>query len=80
VTIFDPNDFRDEATYAVPHRYPSGACTTVIVNGTIVIKDATHTGATPGVVLRRAPTAASAKARARLPSLALRKALWQIGA
>jgi len=54
VTIFDPNDFRDEATYAVPHRYPSGARTTVIVNGTIVIENATHTGATPGAVLRRA--------------------------
>jgi tetratricopeptide (TPR) repeat protein len=54
VTIFDPDDFRDEATYAVPHRYPSGARTTVIVNGTIVIENATHTGATPGAVLRRA--------------------------
>jgi N-acyl-D-aspartate/D-glutamate deacylase len=54
VTIFDPDDFRDEATYAVPHRYPSGARTTVIVNGTIVIENATHTGVTPGVVLRRA--------------------------
>jgi N-acyl-D-amino-acid deacylase len=52
--IFDPNDFQDEATYAVPHRYPSGTRTTVIVNGTIVIENATHTGATPGVVLRRA--------------------------
>jgi hypothetical protein len=38
----------------VPHRYPSGARTTVIVNGTIVIENATHTGVTPGVVLRRA--------------------------
>jgi len=54
VTIFDPEDFRDEATYAVPHCYPSGARTTVIINGTIVIDNATHTGATPGAVLRRA--------------------------
>jgi N-acyl-D-aspartate/D-glutamate deacylase len=53
VTIFDPDDFRDEATFAMPHRYPSGARTTVIVNGTIVIENATHTGATPGTVLRR---------------------------
>jgi N-acyl-D-amino-acid deacylase len=53
VTIFDPNDFRDEATYANPHRYPSGARTTVIVNGTLVVENATHTGATPGAVLRR---------------------------
>jgi N-acyl-D-amino-acid deacylase len=53
IVIFDPDDFRDEATYANPHRYPSGARTTVIVNGTIVIENATHTGATPGLVLRR---------------------------
>src|SRR6516165_2800041 len=54
VTIFDPDDFKDEATYEMPHRYPSGARTTVIVNGTIVIANASHTGATPGAVLRRA--------------------------
>jgi N-acyl-D-amino-acid deacylase len=48
VTIFDPDDFRDEATYANPHRYPSGARNTVIVNGTIVIESAIHTGAAPG--------------------------------
>jgi N-acyl-D-aspartate/D-glutamate deacylase len=53
VTIFDPDDFRDEATYANPHCYPSGARTSVIVNGSIVIENAVHTGATPGLVLRR---------------------------
>jgi N-acyl-D-amino-acid deacylase len=53
ITIFDPDDFRDEATYADPHRYPSGARTTVIVNGTVVVDNASHTGATPGLVLRR---------------------------
>src|SRR5262245_30788183 len=53
VAIFDPDDFRDEATYADPHRYPSGPRTTVIVNGTLVVENATHTGATPGIVLRR---------------------------
>jgi N-acyl-D-aspartate/D-glutamate deacylase len=53
VTIFDPADFRDRATYAYPHRYPSGKRTSVIVNGTIVVEDATHTGALPGKVLRR---------------------------
>ena len=54
VTIFDPADFRDRATYADPHQYPSGARTTVIVNGTIVVENAAHTGALPGKVLRRA--------------------------
>ncbi|MET0633252.1 MAG: D-aminoacylase [Xanthobacteraceae bacterium] len=53
VTIFDPADFRDRATYAQPHQYPSGRRTTVIVNGTIVVENATHTGALPGKVLRR---------------------------
>jgi N-acyl-D-aspartate/D-glutamate deacylase len=53
VTIFDPADFRDRATYADPHQYPTGARTTVIVNGVIVVADASHTGALPGHVLRR---------------------------
>jgi N-acyl-D-amino-acid deacylase len=54
ITIFDPADFKDRATYADPHQYPSGARTTVLVNGVMVIENARHTGATPGVVLRRA--------------------------
>jgi N-acyl-D-amino-acid deacylase len=53
VTIFDPADFKDRATYADPHQYPSGDRTTVIVNGTVVVENATHTGALPGMVLRR---------------------------
>jgi N-acyl-D-amino-acid deacylase len=53
VTIFDPHDFKDRATYAEPHQYPTGPRTTVIVNGAIVVENATHTGALPGVVLRR---------------------------
>jgi N-acyl-D-aspartate/D-glutamate deacylase len=53
VTMFDPDDFRDLATYADPHRYPSGARTSVIINGTLVVENAAHTDATPGMVLRR---------------------------
>jgi N-acyl-D-amino-acid deacylase len=53
VAVFDPNDFADRATYADPHQFPSGARTTVIVNGTIVVEDAVHSGALPGCVLRR---------------------------
>jgi len=53
VAIFDPQDFRDRATYAMPHQYPSGGRTTVIVNGIVVVDNAVHTGALPGVVLRR---------------------------
>ena len=53
VTVFDPADFKDRATYADPHRYPSGSRTTVLVNGVPVVEDAVHTGALPGKVLRR---------------------------
>jgi N-acyl-D-amino-acid deacylase len=53
VTIFDPADFKDRATYADPHQYPTGTRTAVIVNGTLVVENATHTGALPGKVLRR---------------------------
>jgi N-acyl-D-amino-acid deacylase len=54
IAIFDPADFKDRASYAEPHQYPTGARTTVLVNGVIVVEDALHTGATPGMVLRRA--------------------------
>ena len=54
ITIFDPADFKDHATYADPHQYPSGSRTTVLVNGIVVVENARHAGATPGVVLRRA--------------------------
>ena len=54
VTLFDPQDFKDRATYQDPHQYPTGERTTVIVNGTVVVENTTHTGATPGRVLRRA--------------------------
>jgi N-acyl-D-amino-acid deacylase len=53
IAIFDPADFRDRATYADPHQYPSGNRTAVIVNGVVVIDNAVHTGALPGKVLRR---------------------------
>ncbi len=55
IAIFDPADFKDRATYAEPHQYPSGTRTTVLVNGAVVVEDARHTGALPGMVLRRSP-------------------------
>jgi N-acyl-D-aspartate/D-glutamate deacylase len=63
VTVFDPADFADRATYADPHQFPSGARTTVIVNGVTVVEDATHTGATPGAVLRRGDDGVVGEAR-----------------
>jgi N-acyl-D-amino-acid deacylase len=53
VAVFDPADFKELATYADSHRYPSGPRTTVLVNGEIVVDNAVHTGALPGKVLRR---------------------------
>jgi N-acyl-D-amino-acid deacylase len=53
IAVFDPEDFRDRATYLDPHQFPSGARTTVIVNGVSVVENATHTEALPGRVLRR---------------------------
>jgi len=53
VTIFDPRDFKDRASYSDPHQYPTGHRTAVIINGTIVVENAVHTGALPGAVLRR---------------------------
>jgi N-acyl-D-aspartate/D-glutamate deacylase len=53
IAIFDPADFRDRATYADPHQYPTGDRTTVLVNGAIVVDNAVHTESLPGKVLRR---------------------------
>jgi N-acyl-D-amino-acid deacylase len=58
LTIFDPADFNDRATYAEPHQYPTGTRTTVLVNGVVVVENTAHTGALPGTVLRRAPNGA----------------------
>jgi N-acyl-D-amino-acid deacylase len=57
IAIFDPDNFKDRATYAQPHQYPTGARTCVIVNGTLVVENAVHTGALPGHVLRRSGSA-----------------------
>ncbi|HZT51973.1 MAG TPA: amidohydrolase family protein, partial [Stellaceae bacterium] len=53
VTIFDPGEFAERATYEAPHQYPAGARTTVIVNGTVTVDQAEHTGARAGRLLRR---------------------------
>ena len=53
VTVFEPSDFNDRATYENPHQYPSGNRTTVLVNGVPVIENSTHTSALPGRVLKR---------------------------
>jgi N-acyl-D-amino-acid deacylase len=51
VVIFDPAEIQDHATYAQPLKYASGVMH-VLVNGTLVLNDGEHTGATPGQVVR----------------------------
>ena len=52
VVVFDPNKIQDHATFENPQQYATGMIH-VFVNGTQVLKDAEHTGATPGRVVRR---------------------------
>jgi len=51
VVIFDPSEIADHATFAEPHQYSTGMVH-VFVNGTQVLRDGEHTGATPGRVVR----------------------------
>jgi N-acyl-D-amino-acid deacylase len=51
VVVFDPTTIADRATYEAPHQYSVGV-RDVWVNGTQVLKDGEHTGATPGRVVR----------------------------
>jgi N-acyl-D-amino-acid deacylase len=50
ITVFHREEFRDMATFAQPHQYGSGL-SLVLVNGTIVVENDTHTGARPGKIL-----------------------------
>lgn len=51
VVVFDPAIVTDNATFREPHQYATGVAH-VFVNGTQVVKDGEHTGATPGRVVR----------------------------
>ncbi|MEP7115973.1 MAG: D-aminoacylase [Acidobacteriota bacterium] len=51
LVIFDPATVADQATFERPFAYPVGI-DTVLVNGTIVLDEGTHTNARPGQVLR----------------------------
>ena len=51
VVVFDPATIQDHATFEKPHQYATGV-RHVFVNGTQVLKDGEHTGATPGRVVR----------------------------
>ena len=51
LVVFDPATIADRSTYEQPHQYAVGV-RHVFVNGTQVIRDGEHTGATPGRVVR----------------------------
>jgi N-acyl-D-amino-acid deacylase len=51
VVVFDPDRIQDHATFDEPHQYATGVHH-VAVNGTLVLRDAEHTGALPGRVVR----------------------------
>jgi N-acyl-D-amino-acid deacylase len=47
IVVFDAAQVQDHASFEEPHQYATGI-TEVFVNGTQVIRDGEHTGATPG--------------------------------
>ena len=51
LVVFDPATIRSNATYDEPRRFPTGI-DHVIVNGTLIVHDGEHTGATPGRAIR----------------------------
>ena len=51
VVVFDPATIQDHATFAEPHQFSDGTHH-VLVNGSLVLRDGEHTGATPGRVVR----------------------------
>jgi N-acyl-D-aspartate/D-glutamate deacylase len=66
VVVFDPAAVQDHATYAQPHQYATGVLH-VLVNGTPVLVDGEHTGATPGRVVRGPGWTGGGRRAASLP-------------
>jgi N-acyl-D-amino-acid deacylase len=51
IVVFDPDQVNDKATFTDPHQYAEGVIY-VFVNGTLVLENGEHTGATPGRFLK----------------------------
>ena len=56
VVVFDPETFRDRATYDKPHQYATGV-RYLFVNGKAAIDEGKYTEALPGKVLRHVSAA-----------------------
>lgn len=52
VTVFNPQEFRDQATYDDPHRYAAGV-KYVFINGSLAVYQGQPTGALAGRAIRR---------------------------
>ena len=52
LVLFDPKKIQDKSTYENPMVYPEGI-KMVLVNGVVVVEDGVHTGATPGIPLKK---------------------------
>ncbi|MEZ4522115.1 MAG: amidohydrolase family protein [Thermomicrobiales bacterium] len=50
IVVFDPETITDNATFDQPHQLSTGV-RDVWVNGTRVVRDGGHTGATPGRIV-----------------------------
>jgi len=51
IAVFDPATIADRSTFEQPHQLSVGV-KYVFVNGTMIVRDAKHTGAKPGRVLK----------------------------
>lgn len=51
VVVFDPDAVRDHSTFEEPHQLSEGV-REVFVNGVAVVRNGSHTGATPGRIVR----------------------------
>jgi N-acyl-D-aspartate/D-glutamate deacylase len=60
VVVFDPETFRDKATFDKPHQYAAGV-RWLFVNGQLAVADGKPTGALAGKVLRHKERAKGSK-------------------
>jgi len=51
ITVFNPEDVLDRATFVEPHQFPKGIIY-VIVNGVLTVENGLHTGNFSGQILR----------------------------